>query len=149
MQSFSPSNTRIFRLGLIIPLSDLPPQNYDETERELVFQRNFVSKLLNLSTTKSHAIIRIRSPWYRNTHLHQASGAVAQNLQRDLWAAFTAKHLPSLVDRILDLPPHGARPYGAEDYPLQNIYHTTLKFTDIAYLAKFMSSSRTIAEGKS
>ena len=86
---------------------------------------------------------------YRNTHLHEVSGAVAQNIQRDLWAAFTAKYLPSLLDQILDLPPHGARPYGAEDYSLQNIYHTTLKFTDIAYLAKFMPSSRTIAEGRS
>ncbi|KIM85445.1 hypothetical protein PILCRDRAFT_817466 [Piloderma croceum F 1598] len=76
----------------LVPLSDLPPQIHDETERELVFQRNF----------------------YRNTHLHQVSGAVTKNLQRDFWAAFRAKYLPSLVDQILDLPPHGARPYGAD-----------------------------------
>jgi len=99
----------------------------DETQRELLFQQKF----------------------YHNTKIHQATGEVAQNLQMNLWAAFTAKYLPPLVDRILDLPPHGARPlaYGADDYPLQNIYHTTLKFTDPGYLGKFMSSSCTIAEG--
>ena len=36
-----------------------------------------------------------------------------------------------------------------EHYGLQNMYHTTLKFTDIAYLAKFMSSSCPVAEGTS
>lgn len=66
-----------------------------------------------------------------------------------LWAEFTAKYLPLLVDRILDLPLHGARPHEADDYPLQNVYHTTLKFTDHAYLAKFMTSGSTMAEGMS
>ena len=64
-----------------------------------------------------------------------------------LWATFTAKYLPLLVNRILDLPPHGTR--SAEHYGLQNIYHTTLKFTDIAYLAKFMVSNRPAADGTS
>ena len=84
---------------------------------------------------------------YHNTHIHQNSGEAAVRLQRVLWATFTAKHLPTLVDRILDLPPHDARTAG--DYPIRNIYHTTLKFTDIAYLAKFMSSSHKVAEGTS
>lgn len=85
---------------------------------------------------------------YYGTRLHQAS---EEATQRVLWAKFTAKYLPSLVDRLLNLPPQGAQTpcHGAEDYPIQNIYHTTLKFTDPAYLAKFMASSRPIAEGSS
>jgi hypothetical protein len=64
-----------------------------------------------------------------------------------LWATFTARYLPSLVDRILDLPPHNTR--SVEHYGLQNIYHTTLKFVHIAYLAKFMTSSHPVAKGMS
>jgi hypothetical protein len=53
-----------------------------------------------------------------------------------------------LVDRILNLPPPSSRlADGADDYPLQNIYHTTLKFTDHAYLARFMTSAHPLAEG--
>ena len=55
--------------------------------------------------------------------------------------------MPSLVDQILNLPPHEAR--SAEHYGLQNIYHTTLNFVDIAYLAKLMTSSHPVAEGLS
>jgi hypothetical protein len=100
---------------------------HDETQRGLLFDQKF----------------------YHNTKIHMASGEVAQNIQINLWAAFTAKYLPALVDRILDLPPQGVRSvaYGADDYPLHNIYHTTFKFTDTAYLGKFMSSSCPIAEG--
>ena len=79
--------------------------------------------------------------------IHQDSGEAALRLQMVLWATFTAKYLPSLVDRILDLPPHSAR--SVEHYGLQNIYHTALKFVDIAYLAKFMTSGHPIAEGTS
>ena len=118
---------------------------HDETQRGLLFDQKFVNISPYLPTTKSHAICL----QYRNTKIHMASGEVAQNIQINLWAAFTAKYLPALVDRILDLPPQGVRSvaYGADDYPLHNIYHTTFKFTDTAYLGKFMSSSCPIAEG--
>jgi hypothetical protein len=81
--------------------------------------------------------------------MHQISGPVAEDIQRTLWAEFTAKYLHLLVDRLLDLPPPGARAQqdGALDYPIQNIYHTTFKFTDIGYLAKFMLSSHTATKG--
>lgn len=80
--------------------------------------------------------------------MHQDSGDAAVRLQRvSVWATFTAKYLPLLVNRILDLPPHGTR--SAEHYGLQNIYHTTLKFTDLAYLAKFMASNCPAANGTS
>jgi hypothetical protein len=94
----------------------------------------------------SRVILPIHSQ-HNPTRIHQDSGEAAVRLQRVLWATFTAKYLPSLVNRILDLPPHGAR--SAEYYGLRNIYHTTLKFTDIAYLAKFMTSSSPVAEGTS
>jgi hypothetical protein len=72
----------------------------------------------------------------------------ALNIQRELWAKFTSKYLPLLVDRILDLPPPSSQlTGGADEYPIQNIYHTTLKFMDHAYLAKFVTSTRLIAEG--
>lgn len=90
--------------------------------------------------TKTYAILS----QYSNTRIHQISGLAAANLQRDLWAKFTSKYLHLLVDRILNLPPLAD---GRDDYPIQNIYHTTLKFTDHAYLAKFMTSTHPIAEG--
>lgn len=81
---------------------------------------------------------------YLKTRTHQISGVAALNLQRDLWAKFTSKYLHLLVDRILNLPPSS----GADiRYPIKNIYHTTLKFTDHAYLARFMTSTHPIAEG--
>jgi len=109
-------------LGLI-PATDSYPQIRDETEREIVFRQKL----------------------HDNTKRHQDSGAAALRLQKVLWATFTAKYLPSLVDRILDLPPRSV-PL-AVDYPLRNVYHTTLKFTDPAYLAKFMTSTRKVAAG--
>jgi len=112
-------------LGLL-PLSNSSLKIEDETKRELLFQDKFYSK----------------------TRIHQISGVAAVNVQHQLWAKFTSKYLPSLVDRILDLPPPSSRlSGGADEYPIQNIYHTTLKFTDHAYLAKFMRSNRPIAEG--
>jgi len=111
-------------LGLL-PTSDPSLQSRDETEKEQLFQQRF----------------------YYNTRVHQDTGPAAQSLQLVLWAEFSARYSPALVNRLLDLPPHGARPYAAEDYRIQNIYHTTFKFADIAYLAKFMSSSHPIAEG--
>lgn len=110
-------------LGLVPP-SDSSLQIQDETERERVFQDKF----------------------YYRTRIHQTSSIAAMDLQRELWAKFTSKYLPLLVDRILDLPPpSSARSF--REYPIQNIYHTTLKFTDHAYLAKFMTSTRPIAKG--
>jgi len=116
------AGSHVFSLGLN-PVSDSYPHIRHETERELLFRERF----------------------YHPTRIHQDSGEAAARLQKVIWATFTAKYLPSVVNRILDLPPHGAR--SAEHYGLQNIYHTTLKFTDIAYLAKFMTSSHPGAEG--
>lgn len=104
-------------------MSDSSLHIRDEAERELLFRDKF----------------------HHPTRIHQDSGEAALRLQMVLWATFTAKYLPSLVDRILDLPPHSAR--SVEHYGLQNIYHTALKFVDIAYLAKFMTSGHPIAEG--
>jgi hypothetical protein len=111
-------------LGLV-PSSEPSLQIGNETERELVFDRRF----------------------YQKTRIHQDLGPDAESLQWALWAEFTAKYLPLLVNRILDLPPHGVRPEGAECYPIRNIYHTTFKFTHIGYIAKFMSSNHTVAKG--
>jgi len=61
-----------------------------------------------------------------------------------------AKYLPSLVDRLLDLLPPGAHRLegeGADNYPILNIYHIALKFADNAYLAKYITSSKAIAQG--
>ena len=94
--------------------------------------------------TKPYAILA----QYLKTRAHQISGVAALSLQRDLWAEFTAKYLHLLVDRILNLlPPSSRLADGAVEYPIRNIYHTTLKFTDHAYLARFMASTHPIAEG--
>ena len=128
------AKTKPSPLGLV-PSSDSALQIHDETERELVFQEKFVSILPLFPTTKSYATLS----QYSKTRTHQISGEAALNLQRDLWAKFTSKYLHLLVDRILNLPPPSLRLVGgAYDYPIQNIYHTTLKFTDHAYLARFM-----------
>lgn len=136
------ADSHSFPLGLN-PVSDAYLHIRDETERELVFRERFVST----SPTNASKAIRLIYSQHNPTRDHQDSGQAAVRLQKVLWATFTAKYLPSLVNRILDLPPHGAR--SAEHYGIQNIYHTTLKFTDIAYLAKFMTSSSPIAEGTS
>ena len=67
-------------------------------------------------------------------------------------AEFTAKYLPSLVDRILDLPPPGAHRLegeGADEYPILNIYHIAFKFSDSAYVGKYVTSNEAIAQSKS
>lgn len=110
-------------------------------KESLCFNDLWVKRHIYLSS-----IFTVRSQ-YRNIRIHQATGPVAQGLQEVLWTEFTAKYLPLLVDRLLDLPPHGARPNGAEDYPLQNIYYTVLRLTHPAYLVKFMASSHPVAEG--
>jgi hypothetical protein len=135
------SKLRLFPLGLV-PLSDSSLKIQDEAERQLVFTEKFVSISPPLFLiTKPYAILA----QYKKTRTHQISGVAALNLQRDLWAKFTSKYLHLLVDRILNLPPP-ASGRGA-DYPIQNIYHTTLKFTDHAYLARFMRSTHPIAKG--
>jgi hypothetical protein len=128
-------------LGLV-PASDSYPQIHNEAERERLFEQKLVSIPIDLFK----AVLYVPSQ-YHNIKNYQDSGKAALIRQCIQWATFTAKYLPSLVDRILDLPPHGARLTG--DYPIRNIYHTALKFTHPAYLAKFMSSTHKVAEGAS
>jgi hypothetical protein len=53
----SPYTTQILLVGLItLPLPDSFVQVCDETERERFFQKTFVSFLLYLTGTKSHAV---------------------------------------------------------------------------------------------
>jgi hypothetical protein len=114
-----------------------------------------VSFLLYLTGTKSHAVysqykqVSAESHhinlWYRFAWVEFAWPGFTR-------AGFTAKYLPSLVDRLLDLPPPGAHRLegeGADNYPILNIYHIALKFADNAYLAKYITSSKAIAQGKS
>jgi hypothetical protein len=116
-----------------------------------VFQQRFVSMSPHQPLAIQVQAIYVHDLQYGPTKMHQISGPVAEDIQRTLWAEFTAKYLHLLVDRLLDLPPPGARAQqdGALDYPIQNIYHTTFKFTDIGYLAKFMLSSHTATKGAS
>lgn len=110
-----------------------------------MFQDKFVSILPLFHS--SNLTLRLLAQ-YSKTKIHQISSVAALELQRDLWAKFTSKYLHLLVDRILNLPPPSSRMAGrADSYPIQNIYHTTLKFTDHAYLARFMTSTRPMAEG--
>lgn len=79
-----------------------------------------------------------------NQHLN--SGPQAENEHRRFAAHFTAKHLPSLVDRLIHLPPQSGN-IVAKDHPLENIYHITFKFADPNYIGKFMVSNHPIAAG--
>jgi len=152
----SPYTTQILLLGLIT-LPDSSVQVCDETERERFFQKTFVSFLLHLTGTKSHVYSQ-----YINSKQVSAESHHINLWYRFAWvefawpgftrAGFTAKYLPSLVDRLLDLPPpaaHRLEGEGVDNYPILNIYHIAFKFADSAYLAKYIASSKAIAQGKS
>lgn len=113
-------------LGLI-ETSDPSLHSQSERDREGLFNRRF----------------------YVPTHWHLRSSPQAAIEHKAFCAHFSAKYLPMLVDRFIELPSRGNNIglQGANDYPLENIYHVAFKFADPPYIAKYMISTNAVAEG--